>query len=707
MNLKQYPKIKYKGIIAMMRKIYLLFVSCLMCSLLFMPSKASASSSLKRFWGSDRYGTCINISENNWAKSDYAVLVSGEAFPDALCAAPLAKKFDAPIMLSDGNNLNDSMKKELVRLNVKHIFIVGGTGVISPNVENQLKIMNIDCKRIFGLDRYETSSKVAELIGTSNGVVLSSGESFPDALSIAPIAAVKQMPILLTSKNSLPNSISNYIKSNKVDLCYVVGGTGVISDNILKSVSNSKRLSGMDRYQTNLAIIDEFSKDIDFSNIYVTTGEAFADALSGSAAAAKSKSPIVLTNGNTSVMQTSLAAQIPTAVQLKVLGGDSIVSDENAQNLLNDKIETKFKLGDDLLISKYSNLIKGKNIGLVTNQTGVSSNGTSTIDTLANFGQAKLVALYGPEHGIDGKAKAGDSVKSYVDKRLNIPVYSLYGDTRIPTEDMLSGVDALVFDIQDIGARSYTFMSTLNYCMQAAAKYNKEIIVLDRPNPLGGEVLDGPVLEDKFKTFVGVDNMPMTHGMTCGELAQFFNRNINANLTVVPMEGYKRNMIFQDTGLNWIQSSPYIPNIESVFCYSATGLGEGTTVYQDNYFTWVGGKGINSDKFSELLNGSNLPGVKFNPYPRDGFGGVKLEITDYHSFNPARTGIYVLAYAHSLNNFTVPKSTDSIVMFDKIMGTDKIGQYLEAGYTPQQIEAEYKTSLDSFKAEREKYLIYK
>ena len=319
----------------------------------------------------------------------------------------------------------------------------------------------------------------------------------------------------------------------------------------------------------------------------------------------------------------------------------------------------------------------------------------------------KLVALYGPEHGIDGNAKAGDYVESYVDKRLNIPVYSLYGDTRMPTKDMLSNVDVLVFDIQDIGARSYTYMSTLNYCMKAAAKYNKEIVVLDRPNPLGGEVFDGPVLEDKYKTFVGVDNVPMTHGMTAGELAQFFNRNIGAKLTVVPMEGYKRNMTFQDTGLKWVQSSPYIPSIESVFCYSATGLGEGTTVYQDDCFTWVGGKGINSSKFADLLNGAGLSGVSFSPNSRNGFGGVKLQITDYHTFNPARTGVYVLAYAHSLNNFNVPKSEDTTNMFDKIMGTNKIGEYLEQGDTPQQIEAEYKSGLDAFKAEREKYLIYR
>ena len=390
---------------------------------------------------------------------------------------------------------------------------------------------------------------------------------------------------------------------------------------------------------------------------------------------------------------------------------------ENSVQALNGKklpsaiampfIMPSFKLGDELLFTKHKELIDGKKIGLITNQTGVNSTGGNIITILANYKSANLVALYGPEHGIDGKAKAGDDVKSYIHRSLNIPVYSLYGDTRMPTKEMLANIDVLIFDIQDIGARSYTYMSTLNYCMVAAAKYNKPIIVLDRPNPLGGEIVDGPMLEDKYKTFVGVDNLPICHGMTAGELANFFNRKISANLTVIPMEGYSRDMIFQDTKLKWTQSSPYIPDIDSVFGYSATGLGEETSIRQEDCFKWVGGAGINSDKYAKLLNGANLPGVKFIAENKGSSGGVKLQITDYHKFNPAKTSIYTLAYGHSLNNFKVPKSDKTIVMFDKLMGTDKIGMYLEKGYSPQQIEETYKTDLDVFKKERQKYLIYK
>lgn len=367
-----------------------------------------------------------------------------------------------------------------------------------------------------------------------------------------------------------------------------------------------------------------------------------------------------------------------------------------------------FMLGNEVLMQERHYLIEGKKVGLVTNQSGVNSKGQSMIDILAKDSSVQLTALFGPEHGIDGKASAGAYVKSYTHPQLGIPVYSLYGETRMPTKEMFAGIDVLLFDIQDIGARSYTYMSTLNYCLVAAEKYGKPVIVLDRPDPLGGTIVEGPVLEDRFKTFVGVDNLPMAYGMTAGELARFYNRKIGASLTVVPMKGYNRNMIYQDTGLTWVQTSPNIPNLDSVFGYMATGLGEGTGIYQADKFTWIGGKGIDSAKFAQLLNGAGLQGVTFIPESKGQAGGVRLQITDYRRFNPAKAGIYALAFAHSLNNFQVPVSgstTSSIVMFDKIMGTDKIGQYLKQGLSPRQIEAKYAPGLAKFKTERLKYLL--
>ena len=363
------------------------------------------------------------------------------------------------------------------------------------------------------------------------------------------------------------------------------------------------------------------------------------------------------------------------------------------------------KLGNEALMEKYYHLIDGKKVGLVTNQTGVDSKGISFIDILAATEGTKLVALYGPEHGIDGTARAGAWVESYMHPRFGIPVYSLYGSTRIPTQAMLQGIDVLLFDIQDIGARMYTYMSTLQYCLLAAEKYNKPLIVLDRPNPLGGVIVEGPVLEDPFKSFMGVDNLPMAHGMTAGELARFFNRHIGATLTVIPMEGYHRAMAFHDTGLHFVQTSPNIPDLASVYGYMATGLGEGTGVFQADNFRWIGGKGLDAVRFAELLNGAGLPGVFFIPEARGTAGGVYLEIRDPYCFNPAKSGIYALAYAFILGDFQVPKSTSkNVVMFDKIMGTDKIGRYLEEGLTPQKIEARYAPALERFKQEREYYL---
>jgi len=364
------------------------------------------------------------------------------------------------------------------------------------------------------------------------------------------------------------------------------------------------------------------------------------------------------------------------------------------------------KLGNEVLLESYFHLIEGKNIGLVTNQTGVDSRGVSIIEILAATKGTKLVALYGPEHGIDGTDRAGSWVMSYVHPRFGIPVYSLYGITRMPTLAMLQGIDVLLFDIQDIGARTYTYMSTLQYCLVAAKKYNKPFIVLDRPNPLGGMIVEGPVLEDPFKSFMGVDNLPMAHGMTAGELALFFNRNIGADLTVVPMESYHRVMVFLDTGLPFVQTSPNIPDIQSVYGYMVTGLGGGTGVFQAEKFNWIGGKGLDAVRFAEMLNGAKLPGVFFTPEVRGTAGGVRLEIRDPYSFNPAKTGIYALTYAFMLGDFKVPKSTpDNVVMFDKVMGTDKIGQYLEEGLMPQQIVANYAPELQRFKKEREQFLL--
>jgi uncharacterized protein YbbC (DUF1343 family) len=373
---------------------------------------------------------------------------------------------------------------------------------------------------------------------------------------------------------------------------------------------------------------------------------------------------------------------------------------------LSGDISEEFKLGNEVLLESNRYLIQGKKVGLITNQSGVNSKGESIINLLHEADNVYLTALYAPEHGIDGTARAGEYVESFIHEELGIPVYSLYGQTRMPTGEMLENIDILLYDLQDIGARTYTYISTLNYCMIAAQKSGLPIVVLDRPNPLGGMIVDGPMLEERFKSFVGIDILPMAHGMTVGEIARFFNRNINAELIVVPMEGYDRTMLFQDTGLAWVKTSPNIPDLEAVFGYMVTGLGEGTGVFQADQFKWIGGKGLNEIEYARILNSAGLGGIEFIPEKRGDAGGVRLKIVDHSRFNPARTGIYALTYAFTLGDFRVPKSTPGAnVMFDLIMGTDKMGQYLEEGLSPQEIEKLFEPAVQTFREERLKYLL--
>ncbi|QQE73047.1 DUF1343 domain-containing protein [Brevibacillus composti] len=367
---------------------------------------------------------------------------------------------------------------------------------------------------------------------------------------------------------------------------------------------------------------------------------------------------------------------------------------------------TAVLLGSDVLFSQFSDLIEGKKVGLLTNQTGVGSKGVSTIDALRRERNVQLTALFTPEHGLYGKIPAGEQVASFHHPVYGIPVYSLYGAVRKPTPEMLASVDMLLVDLQDSGAGRDTYLTTLYQCMSAAKEQGKPIVVLDRPNPLGGTIVEGPVLAPDFRSPVGVDTLPLAHGMTIGELARFFNRQLDAPLTVIPMKGYTRQMNYLDTGLAWIPSSPQFPDLAAVFGYMATGLGEGTPVTAQDHFRWIGGPGIDSGRYADLLNGALLPGVIFLPENKEGMGGVRLHITDPLRFNPARTGLYALAYAHQLHPFPVPKSGSSQSMFDLLMGTDKIGQYLEQGLSPQQIEQQYASDLAAFRKLREMHLIY-
>ena len=247
----------------------------------------------ERLAGEDMYGTSAEVAKSGWDTSDYAIIVSPGNFYDALCSAPLAKKYNAPLLLTSKDTLNEQTKAQLSRLKVKNVIIIGGVDVISSVVEQSIKSIGIEVSRIGGEDRYERSVNIAQSMGQCSQAVVASGESFPDALSIAPIAAMKGIPILLTPKDSLPDSIKTYLLNN-VQSAYVVGGTGVISDNVFNQLPSPKRLSGVNRYETNISIIKEFSNDLDFSTCFVATGEYFPDALTGSALASAKKSPVIL-----------------------------------------------------------------------------------------------------------------------------------------------------------------------------------------------------------------------------------------------------------------------------------------------------------------------------------------------------------------------------------------------------------------------------
>lgn len=388
---------------------------------------------------------------------------------------------------------------------------------------------------------------------------------------------------------------------------------------------------------------------------------------------------------------------------------DMLLRSENTQITKPVQVPSNQKviLGNERLFTEYRHLIEGKKVGIVTNQTGVDSKGVRTVERLSQTSYTTLVAAYSPEHGLDGKAAAGKYVSSYQDRTLGIPVYSLYGSTREPSLKMLQGIDVMIFDMQDIGSRTYTYMSTLNYVMRACAKYNIPLIVLDRPNPLGGTIVEGHIAKDKYLTFVGVDNLPLAHGMTCGELANFFNRKIHANITVIPMKGYRRSMVWQDTGLPFVMTSPNIPDIESAFLYMATGMGEGTGLGQANKFHWVGGKNMDSKRFAQELNTSNLPGVYFEAKQIGNRGGVNVIITDYRTFNPSKTGMYALAIANQQANISIPRQTGkTIPMFEKLFGSDEMGKMLLQKKSGEEIVQSYQQELNQFKLERKQYLLY-
>ncbi|AOC57974.1 exo-beta-N-acetylmuramidase NamZ family protein [Bacillus pumilus] len=377
------------------------------------------------------------------------------------------------------------------------------------------------------------------------------------------------------------------------------------------------------------------------------------------------------------------------------------------------------KTGIETLLSGNLSWLKGKRVGLITNPTGIDANMKSSVDLLFEHPSIKLTALYGPEHGVRGDAQAGEGVESYTDEKTGLPVYSLYGKTRKPTPDMLKNVDVLLFDIQDVGARYYTYIYTMAYAMEAAKENNIPFVVLDRPNPIGGLKVEGPVLEPEHASFVGLYPIPLRHGMTTGELAKFFNKefHINADVTVIKMKNWKRSMTFDDTKLPFVLPSPNMPTVDSTFVYPATGLIEGTNVSEGRGttkpFELIGAPYINSSELADHLNQLKLKGVQFRPvsftptfskHAGKLSHGVQLYVTDRSSFEAVKTGLSIIKAIHDL----YPKDFQFLQTgsFDKLIGNGWIKEEINQGTSVKHIMKRYHHDLKSFEKKRKKYLIY-
>jgi putative cell wall-binding protein len=273
------------------------------------PTLASTYTIINRIAGVDRYATAVEIARKGWTQSDYVVLAYGENFPDALSAGVLAKKYNAPILLTSSNALPDVTMQALTDLQAKNVIIIGGTGVISSSIETKLQQLGIITMRIGGYDRYETAIKIAQQLDRPSELIVTTGEDYPDALSIAPIAAAKQIPIILVPKNSLPSSVKDYIATLSVSKTYVVGDSSIIDDSVFNQFSNPERIAGADKYERNIAINQKFGNEFNPSGICLATGEGFADALTGAAYASRKNVPIILIPNSSSAVNPKNSAQ--------------------------------------------------------------------------------------------------------------------------------------------------------------------------------------------------------------------------------------------------------------------------------------------------------------------------------------------------------------------------------------------------------------
>lgn len=390
------------------------------------------------------------------------------------------------------------------------------------------------------------------------------------------------------------------------------------------------------------------------------------------------------------------------------------------------------KTGIEVLRDNGFKQLQGKRVGLVTNPSGVDYNLVSTVDILSNAPGVKLVALYGPEHGVRGNAHAGDAVGDAVDEKTGVKMYSLYGKTHKPTPEMLKDIDVLVYDIQDVGCRSYTFYATMGMCMEACAENGKEFMVLDRPNPLGGNKVEGNLVEKGYFSGVSKYAIPYLYGLTPGELATYLNEEHvtakKAKLTVIAMKGWKREMKFSDTGLPWVAPSPQIPTPEHAAFYAVSGvIGElyafNTGIGYTLPFQCFAAPYIDADKLCDAMNALNLPGFRFRPINFRPFfkvgpeteeamkemHGVQTYITDMDKADLTMCQFHFLEVLHNLYpeaKIFDAKSKRGYRMFDLVMGTDQIRLRFSKNYKVVDIADYFNKDVAAFKAVSKKYYLY-
>lgn len=386
--------------------------------------------------------------------------------------------------------------------------------------------------------------------------------------------------------------------------------------------------------------------------------------------------------------------------------------------------------GIEVLRNQGFEALKGKRVGLITNPTGVDNSLKSTIDILAEAPEVNLTTLFAPEHGVRGNYIAGASVANETDTKTGIPVYSLHGKTRKPTAEMLKNVDVIVYDIQDIGTRSYTFISTMGLAMEAAAENGKEFMVLDRPNPLGGNKVEGNIVEPGCFSFVSQYPVPYIYGLTPGEFARFLNgegllkNGVKVKLEVIPMEGWKRSMTFAETGMPWVLPSPHIPDPATSLLYPATGImgeldyvsiGVGYTLP----FKLAGAPWIDAPALADRLTALNIPGVEFRPlyykpfyamYKGENLSGVEIYVTDEEAAPLSLIQFYImqeLAAMYPAQKAFDKATASRLNMFDKVCGSTKVRQLFGKNYKVADLAPFWNKDVESFTTRCEPYRLYK